>query len=105
VRCLGPRKWRGEVELVFRAMWVSAEPCEAAKRLKGRDDKQSPLGSDHGTGRPRRMGQPGGTGWAKQPKLAQDEGKRRRLPGGPEVSGGRAADARARARGRGRGRD
>jgi hypothetical protein len=53
------------VEPVFSAMWASVEPREAAERLKGRDDKRAPLGSDHGTARPRRMGQQGGNGMGR----------------------------------------
>jgi hypothetical protein len=64
VRYLGPWKW-GEVEPVFSATWASVEPHEAAERLKGRDDKRAPLGSDHGTARPRRMGQQGGNGMGR----------------------------------------
>jgi hypothetical protein len=48
--------WGGGVEPDFPTTWASMESRGVARRLKGRDDRRAPLGSDNGMGRPRRMG-------------------------------------------------
>ena len=71
-----------EVEPVFPVAWASVEFGEAIERLKRREDKWAPLGSDHGTGHPRRRGQQGENRMGRAPKPAQDEGEERRARAG-----------------------
>ena len=83
-----------EVEPVFPVAWASVEFGEAIERLKRREDKWAPLGSDHGTGHPRRRGQQGENRMGRAPKPAQDEGEETEGEGGtgPRGPKGRAED-------------
>jgi hypothetical protein len=80
--CVGGRK-RGApltrevgVMPVFPATWARAKSCRAAEQLEGRDDRQAPLGSGNGTGRPRRMGQLAGRDeMGPAPKPTQGKGE------------------------------